>query len=225
MREKIKKGYKKFLAGGGLYIALALCILTVISLAVYSSIRSAVTSIGEGTPTQDDAVTNTGNQTETTDKTDKTDPPKNEQSSIDTAVPIKVSYSYPVVGQISKNFSDETLVFSVTMNDYRTHSGLDISGIVGSAVKASADGIITAVYADPLMGQTIEITHADGMISRYQNLSATLPQNVEVGVEVKGGDIIGGIGETALIECAEEPHLHLEFITDGEKVNPKNYIQ
>ena len=223
MREKFKKGFSKFLAGGGLYIALALCILAVISIAVYASIRSVVTTVGENTPPSDQNTPSDSLQEE--NKPQDSTPKPDDETSVDTAIPIKVQYSYPLIGQITKDYSDDTLVFSVTMNDYRTHTGLDISGIVGGAVKCCADGVITAVYADPLMGQTVEITHADGIVSRYQNLSTLLPQNVEIGVKVTSGDIIGGIGETAIVECAEEPHLHLEFISDGERVNPKNYIK
>ena len=223
MREKIKRGFSKFLAGGGLYIALALCILAVISLAVYSSIRSAISLPLADPPASDSGNNQSGGENDKKDESTSTEDEKDD-GSVDTHLPVKVSYAYPMSGQITKDFSDETLVFSVTMNDYRTHAALDISGIVGGAVKACADGVITAVYADPMMGQTVEITHADGVVSRYQNLSSLLPQSVTEGATVKCGDIIGGIGETALVECAEEPHLHLEFISEGEKVNPKDYI-
>ena len=40
------------------------------------------------------------------------------------------------------------------------------------------------------------------------------------GASVKGGDIIGSVGTSAIAECLEEPHLHLEVIADGKHIDP-----
>ena len=50
------------------------------------------------------------------------------------------------------------------------------------------------------------------------------PEEIKEGSTVKSGTVIGAIGETAMTECAEEPHLHFEIRLDNTKVNPHNYI-
>ena len=38
------------------------------------------------------------------------------------------------------------------------------------------------------------------------------------------GDIIAAVGETAMIEAADESHLHFEVILNGEYADPLNYL-
>ena len=110
------------------------------------------------------------------------------------------------------------------MGDWRVHSGLDIAASLGSEVRAAADGTIEKVWQDPLMGTCISITHAGELTTVYQNLHETVATGIVPGATVKMGDTIGAIGETALIECAEEPHLHFEVLLKNEKVDPLDYI-
>ncbi|MBQ8716578.1 MAG: M23 family metallopeptidase, partial [Clostridia bacterium] len=58
----------------------------------------------------------------------------------------------------------------------------------------------------------------------YKNLSVTLPDSVKVGAAVKAGDVIGTIGESAMVEIADEPHLHLEMTVNGLQVDPTDYL-
>ena len=58
----------------------------------------------------------------------------------------------------------------------------------------------------------------------YKNLSAELPESTVVGAAVKAGDVIGTVGESAMIEVAEEPHLHLEMTVNGLQVDPMDYF-
>ena len=130
----------------------------------------------------------------------------------------------PVAGYISREFSADELLYTPTMNDFRTHHGIDITGDIGSPVSAFADGEIADVYNDPFMGTTVVIRHSGGLVSSYSNLSEELPQGIAVGNFVKVGDTIGGIGETAIIESAEVPHVHFEIYKDEICVNPEDYI-
>lgn len=134
------------------------------------------------------------------------------------------SFVMPAHGSLSKKHDTETLVYSLTMNDYRTHTGIDIVATVGSAVYAAADGIIGDIWEDPLMGRCMTVSHSGGMTTVYKNLSPVLPAGIESGLPVNEGDIIAAVGETAMIESADEPHLHFEVILNGEYVNPVNYL-
>lgn len=130
----------------------------------------------------------------------------------------------PVNGYIGKEFSEDELIYAPTMNDFRTHDGVDIVGDIGTPVSALADGTVADVYDDPFMGTTVVLKHSGGLVSSYSNLSAELPQEIYVGAAVSVGDTIGGIGETALIESAEVPHVHVSIFLDEHAVDPEEYL-
>jgi murein DD-endopeptidase MepM/ murein hydrolase activator NlpD len=64
------------------------------------------------------------------------------------------------------------------------------------------------------------IDHGDGLLSYYRNLSEELADGIEVGATVYGGQLLGTVGETAIIEIADEPHLHFELELSGKLVDP-----
>ena len=134
-------------------------------------------------------------------------------------------YIKPIPGSISRRHNPDTPEYSVAMNDYRTHMGIDIDSDVGVNVKAVSDGVISNIYDDPLMGKTVVIDHPGNIQSVYMNLQESLPKNIVIGAEVKGGDVIGGIGESSLIEITDVPHLHFEMKKDGMYIDPLEYIK
>ena len=133
-------------------------------------------------------------------------------------------YVVPAVGRVIKDYTMDLPVYSLTMNDYRVHNGVDIAAPVGSPVYAFSDGTVKKIYTDPLMGQTVVIEHGDGLESIYQNLQITLPDDIAEGYTVTAGKIIGAVGETAMIECAEVPHLHFSVFVGGKCAAPAEYI-
>lgn len=123
---------------------------------------------------------------------------------------------------ISKKYSMDMVIYNLTLDQYMTHPGLDLTAPSGSGVKAIADGTITDIYEDDAYGTTIEISHGDGLVSRYCNLSTD--KLAEKGDTVKKGQVISNIGKTALYESMEKAHLHFEMLKDGKLVNPETYI-
>lgn len=140
----------------------------------------------------------------------------------DAPVPTLPVFIMPTIGNVSKGFTVDAPVWSNTMEDYRTHDGIDICAAVGEGVMAAADGIVTEVYAHPMMGTTVVVRHDGDAESVYQNLAEEVA--VSVGDTVKSGEVLGAVGESALIEIAEEPHLHFSLRVCGESVNPLDYI-
>ena len=130
----------------------------------------------------------------------------------------------PLSGMISKSHALDVPVYSLTMNDYRTHSGVDIVSAAGASVCATADGTVGEIWEDPMMGTCLTIEHMGGARSIYKNLSPQLPESIVTGVRVKAGEKIASIGESALAEVAESPHLHYELEVDGVLVNPADYM-
>ena len=135
------------------------------------------------------------------------------------------TFSSPIKnGVMTKEFSGSSPVFSYTMNDYRTHGGIDIGCEVGTPVYAVADGEILSVTDDPMMGVTVCVRHSGGAVSKYMGLDKESLTLNEVGAVVSAGDVIGTSGDTALIESAEDPHIHFELTVGGEPKNPTDYF-
>lgn len=128
----------------------------------------------------------------------------------------------PVFGTAYTEFSDEALIYSKTLDQWSTHTGLDIKAEEGSPVRAAMDGVVEELINDPQLGLTIIVNHGSETYTKYSNLSTldlvTLNQNI------KKGDVISGVGKTALYEIADDPHLHFEVIKEGKNIDPKKYL-
>jgi murein DD-endopeptidase MepM/ murein hydrolase activator NlpD len=99
------------------------------------------------------------------------------------------------------------------------HAGIDFKGPIGSPVFAAADGRITFAGWKSGYGQAIEITHGNGMLTRYAHLSRV---GVKVGQEVAAGATIGGLGNTGR---STGPHLHFEVRINDRAVNPRPFLE
>lgn len=130
----------------------------------------------------------------------------------------------PTVGSVSKDFEIDVPVFSLTMNDYRAHTGVDIAASLGDEVVSSSSGTVCKIWNDPLMGKCVTIDHGDNIYTTYMNLAPELAPSIEVGTKVAMGQSLGAVGESAIIEIAEVPHLHLEMKVDGKFVDPLEYM-
>ena len=79
---------------------------------------------------------------------DTTASPESETEAVSPAepeVPAEPTFISPVSGVVTKGFSADVPVFSETMNDYRVHSGVDVSASAGEAEAAlSAAGAAEA---------------------------------------------------------------------------------
>ena len=142
-----------------------------------------------------------------------------EGSSVETAA---VTYSWPVDGELERSHSMEALAYDVTMRDWRTHDGIDISAAIGTAVLSARTGTVINVMDDDFYGTTVIIDHGDGIKTVYSNL-AELP-TVRVGDKVEGGAVIGAVGDTALCESGQGAHLHFEVEANGNAADPLEYL-
>lgn len=138
------------------------------------------------------------------------------------AQPIPFSIIRPAQGDIIKPFSIDTLLYSKTMSDWRTHTGIDFSAAVTNEVVAAADGTVERVYTDPFMGQTIVILHQDNFRTLYQNLAPDIA--VTEGDTVSQGQAIGICGSSAPVEFQDVPHLHFALTQNDEFIHPLDYL-
>ncbi|MXO55662.1 peptidoglycan DD-metalloendopeptidase family protein [Altererythrobacter gangjinensis] len=99
------------------------------------------------------------------------------------------------------------------------HSGLDFKGPIGAPIHAAAKGKVTHVGWKSGYGKTVEITHGNGMLTRYAHMSKF---NAALGQQVAAGDIIGAIGSTGR---STGPHLHFEVRINDRAVNPRPFLE
>ena len=132
-------------------------------------------------------------------------------------------FAMTLSGQILNPYSGGNMVKSVTLNEWRTHDGIDIAAGIGSAVKAVAAGTVTDITTDEMWGTTITIDHGGALESVYSSLGEQV--HVAVGDTVELGQTIGAVAETAQIEIGLSPHLHFAMRLGGEWVDPLSTMQ
>jgi murein DD-endopeptidase MepM/ murein hydrolase activator NlpD len=99
------------------------------------------------------------------------------------------------------------------------HAGLDFRGPVGAPIHAAARGRVTFVGTKSGYGKVVEVSHGNGMMTRYAHMSAW---RARVGQQVAAGDVIGQIGNTGR---STGPHLHFEVRIHGRAVNPRPFLE
>lgn len=144
---------------------------------------------------------------------------QSEQQELPQNVPTS-SFVLPVNGQMLNEFSGENLVKNVTLNDWRTHNGVDLKAEIGTEVNASESGTVTKISTDPLWGNVLEVTSANHVVL-YCGLADDIPVKVDDMISV--GQIVGKIG-TIPCESALEAHLHLEVKENGKYVDPMSLV-
>ena len=128
----------------------------------------------------------------------------------------------PVAGETVCEYAMDCLVYNPTTRDWRVHNGIDIAAEAGTQVLAAADGTVYTVYDDETMGTTVVIRHENGYVSVYSSLDSQL--SVEVGDVVTCGQVIGLVGNTALMESAIGDHLHFSVTCNDEPMDPADFF-
>lgn len=98
------------------------------------------------------------------------------------------------------------------------HSGLDFAAETGTPVHAAAVGIVTAREWHPEYGNMLEISHGEGLVTRYAHCSAFA---VPMGALVRRGQMVAKVGSTGRSTGA---HLHFEVLVDGVPRDPARFL-
>ncbi len=99
------------------------------------------------------------------------------------------------------------------------HAGLDFRGPVGAPIYAAAKGTVTFAGIRQGYGNCVEISHGNGLVTRYAHMSAF---RAHVGEKVDAGAVIGAIGNSGR---STGPHLHFEVRINDRAVNPRPFLE
>ena len=189
----------------------------------------AISSEDENTVIQEETegttkyAVNTSNMEENTVKESNAST-KQEETAVEEKEEVKdPEFKRPVEGDIIREYAKENLVYSATLDEWITHNGIDLAAEKTSVVRASADGTVKSIKNDPRYGLTVVIEHTNGFQTIYSNLLTA--EFVEEGEEVKQGDTIATVGNTATFEIADESHLHFEILKNNESLDPELYLK
>jgi murein DD-endopeptidase MepM/ murein hydrolase activator NlpD len=122
---------------------------------------------------------------------------------------------WPVDGRLMGPFGRRNDPFS---GEGEFHTGVDISAPTGTAVRATADGLV--VHSDWFggYGRLIIVDHGGGLKTYYAHLSGFY---AHTGQEIRRGEIVGFVGSSGRVTA---PHLHYEVRIGDSPVNPYPYL-
>lgn len=211
MRNKKSAG----ISAKGYYIALVLC-------AVAITVAGALYYRGQQTPDEPEKTPVNAQQPLPTDVPAAVTQPEQLENQIpaDAKKPGKIVK--PLSGSTVAEYSMEALCYNQTTRDWRVHDGIDIAAQAGTTVCAAAAGEVFSVYDDETMGMTVVIRHEGGYTTRYASLDTDI--SVKAGDQVKAGQAIGKVGNTALLECAIGDHLHFAVSCGAVTVDPADFL-
>ncbi|MGE5454927.1 MAG: M23 family metallopeptidase, partial [Methylocystaceae bacterium] len=117
-------------------------------------------------------------------------------------------WARPLVGSITCRFGG-----------YKGHTGMDIDGNTGDAVRAAKAGKVTFAGYSGGYGKNVVVDHGNGVKTRYAHCSKLY---VKSGEKVAAGEVIAAVGSTG---HSTGSHLHFEVISNGGFVNPSKILR
>lgn len=99
------------------------------------------------------------------------------------------------------------------------HAGLDFRGPIGAPIRAAAAGTVSFTGAKQGYGTCVEISHGNGLMTRYAHMSRIMAR---VGEVVGPGRVIGAIGSSGR---STGPHLHFEVRVADRPVDPRPFLE
>lgn len=127
--------------------------------------------------------------------------------------------------------------FGASRSGGRRHKGNDLMAPKMTEVYAVADGVVETVATGRSAGRYLVIDHEDGWSSSYMHLNNDVPgtdngaaaqlqtyaPGIEVGAEVRAGELIGYVGDSGNAEWTGS-HTHFELRHEGRAVDPYDLL-
>ena len=122
-------------------------------------------------------------------------------------------------GDVSGTWVWPTTWHVITQKYGWKHTGIDLDGDYNTQSYAASDGVVIFSGWRNGYGNTVEINHGNGVVTRYGHHSKMF---VKEGDVVRAGQTIAQTGSTGR---STGTHLHFEVIVNGKFQNPLNYVR
>ena len=202
--------FSRFLRNNAALLLLIFCVLAIVAVVLAVTLTKTA-SIPDG------PVANTPDDTP-----GNTDPDDNKP----TTEKVEVFFQAPLAyTSISLEYTDGEIlkgVWKPTLLETSAHQALDLVAADGTDVVAMFDGKVIEADSTFEMGHYVVIDHGDNVIITYASLNDS---TLEVGDQVKQGEVIGQISTSARSEFLDGAHLHLEVQVNGKHVDPTPYVE
>ena len=149
--------------------------------------------------------------------------PLNGNTPAPTVTPAPIKMNMPIQGDTLLGYAADKLVYNKTLQEWRTHKGVDIACEIGASVQCVYVGTIKDVKYDPRFGDTIVIDHGAGLFTVYCGVKAA--DGIEAGHAVEAGNVLGTVTGDIFCEKEDNPHIHFEVLQDGKNRNPEEYLE
>ena len=240
MDQNKKDKVKDFFRKEGFYLVLFLCLCVIATVAVVTTkknkaLEQSNQSQNEFTLNVDDKATSevqkqNADRVENTQNNELAEEEQNEVASaeedvnVSTGTNVEVSFANPLDGSIARGYSYPKPQ-AMSDGSSRNIRGIDVKASVGTEVKAAAVGEVKEVSSKIEEGNYVVIAHANGLYTKYCNLSKDI--RVNVGDKVTEETVIGTVGDSSKIFTNNEfgEHLNIQVQdVDGKDLDPTTYF-
>ena len=129
---------------------------------------------------------------------------------------------WPIVGDVLINYSMDKTIYFPTLEQYKYNPAIVISATQGENIAAAADGRVTSVGYDPVIGNTVVMDLGNGYELTYGQLDNII---VSEGSYVSVGDNIGTVASPTKYYSLEGTNVYFMLTKDGQPVNPMSKLQ
>lgn len=129
---------------------------------------------------------------------------------------------WPIVGDVLINYSMDQTIYFPTLQQYKYNPAIVISATQGENIAAAADGRVTSVSYDPVIGNTVVMDLGNGYELTYGQLDNIV---VSEGSYVSVGDGIGTVASPTKYYSLEGSNVYFKLTKDGEPINPMSKLQ
>ena len=227
-----------FIKRNAYYLAFVLClaVLAVITIAlVMTGSKDNSLQTGGGNQVEQDQNQNDQNQNDQTqndqnqndqNQNDQVQGGGNQDDEGDNENEPTVSviiFDMPVSGgSIIKDYVGASVVYNQTLVLYSGHKAVDFGAEEGAEVYCAYDGTVESIEISKVNGTSITVDHGNGLKTVYNSIESV--DNLEQGITLKKGDVIGYVSTNNKTEYLDGAHLHFEVWEEGVKVDPNKYL-